>query len=163
MAGPIANQVLISRWFRVRRGRAMGYAYLGLGLGGVVSPPMANLFIQNFGWRHALEITGALILIVLFPVGFWITRSAPAEMGLPRMGFTGRCENADLNAASSGISPRSHRQFLAYSSGATLVIGAINAVIQHFILVLKDRGIRQRPLHASCRFCSPRVLAAGCW
>src|ERR1700722_10902171 len=32
LAGPIANQVLISRWFRARRGRAMGYAYLGLGL-----------------------------------------------------------------------------------------------------------------------------------
>jgi len=29
-AGPIANQVLVARWFRVRRGRAMGYAYLGL-------------------------------------------------------------------------------------------------------------------------------------
>ena len=75
LAGPIANQVLVSRWFRVRRGRAMGYAYLGLGLGGVVAPPLANFFIRNFGWRHALEIIGALILIVLFPVGLWITRS----------------------------------------------------------------------------------------
>jgi len=37
LAGPIANQVLVARWFRVRRGRAMGYAYLGLGLGGVLS------------------------------------------------------------------------------------------------------------------------------
>jgi len=26
---PIANQVLVSRWFRERRGQAMGYAYLG--------------------------------------------------------------------------------------------------------------------------------------
>jgi len=30
LAGPISNQVLIARWFRERRGRAMGYAYLGL-------------------------------------------------------------------------------------------------------------------------------------
>jgi len=28
---PIANQVLVARWFRERRGQAMGYAYLGLG------------------------------------------------------------------------------------------------------------------------------------
>ena len=35
LAGPIANQVLVARWFRARRGRAMGYAYLGLGLCGV--------------------------------------------------------------------------------------------------------------------------------
>ena len=44
LAGPIANQVLIAQWFRVRRGQAMGYAYLGLGLGGVVSPPAGELF-----------------------------------------------------------------------------------------------------------------------
>src|SRR5271154_6311739 len=31
LAGPIANQVLIARWFDRRRGQAMGYAYLGLG------------------------------------------------------------------------------------------------------------------------------------
>src|SRR5215469_10956028 len=37
-AGPIANQVLVSRWFRTRRGRAMGVAYLGLGSGGAVAP-----------------------------------------------------------------------------------------------------------------------------
>jgi MFS family permease len=57
-AGPIANQVLIARWFRVQRGRAMGLAYLGLGLGGVVSPPLANFLIKMFGWRHALETAG---------------------------------------------------------------------------------------------------------
>src|SRR3989454_2404751 len=38
LAGPIGNQVLVARWFQARRGRAMGYVYLGLGLGGVVSP-----------------------------------------------------------------------------------------------------------------------------
>jgi MFS family permease len=42
LAGPIANQVLISRWFRQRRGQAMGYAYLGLGLGGVVARDSAG-------------------------------------------------------------------------------------------------------------------------
>ncbi|HTG28158.1 MAG TPA: MFS transporter, partial [Methylomirabilota bacterium] len=31
LAGPIANQVLVTRWFEARRGSAMGYAYLGLG------------------------------------------------------------------------------------------------------------------------------------
>ena len=141
LAGPIANQVLISRWFRVRRGRAMGYAYLGLGLGGVVSPPLANFLIRNFGWRHALEITGALILIVLFPVGFWITRSAPAEMGLtPDGGLPESSENGD-SAGSSGIWAALRTvNFWLILVGAALVIGAINAVIQHFILLMKDQG-----------------------
>ena len=140
LAGPIANQVLISRWFRVRRGRAMGYAYLGLGLGGVVSPPLANFLIRNFGWRHALEITGALILIVLFPVGFWITRSVPAEMGLTPDGLPESGVNGD-SAGSSGISVAIRTaNFWLILVGAALVIGAINAVVQHFILFMKDQG-----------------------
>jgi MFS family permease len=143
LAGPIANQVLISRWFRARRGRAMGYAYLGLGLGGVVSPPLLNMFVRNFGWRHALEITGALILTVLFPVGFWITRSAPAEMGLNPDGIPPSSNsNEDLDGpVSCGISAAVRTaNFWLILVGATLVIGAINAVIQHFILVLEDYG-----------------------
>ena len=143
LAGPIANQVLVSRWFQARRGRAMGYAYLGLGLGGVVSPQLANLLVRNFGWRHALEIIGVFILIVLFPVGFWITRSSPAEMGLAPDGVSpARDTNADLNEpASSGISAAVRTaNFWLILVGATLVIGAINAVIQHFILVMKDSG-----------------------
>src|SRR6266481_6136531 len=38
LTGPIPNQVLISNWFRIKRGRAMGGAYLGLGVGGAISP-----------------------------------------------------------------------------------------------------------------------------
>src|SRR5580704_10658495 len=74
LAGPIANQVLIARWFDRRRGRAMGYAYLGLGLGGVVAPMLVNFLARSIGWRHALELVGTVIVLVLVPVGFWVTR-----------------------------------------------------------------------------------------
>src|SRR5215470_14853727 len=52
LTGPIPNQVLIANWFRAKRGRAMGYAYLGLGLGGAVSPLLVSRLIQSGGWRH---------------------------------------------------------------------------------------------------------------
>lgn len=143
LAGPIANQVLIARWFRARRGRAMGYAYLGLGLGGVVSPPLANLLIRSFGWRHALEVTGWLIMAVLFPVGLWITRSSPADMGLAPDGLSEASIkiNEAVDLESSGISAAVRTaNFWLILAGATLVLSAVNAVIQHFILFLKDQG-----------------------
>jgi MFS family permease len=143
LAGPIANQVLITQWFRIKRGRAMGFAYLGLGLGGVVSPPTVNLFIKHFGWRHALEITGSLILLVLVPVGLWITRSTPAEMGLVPDGASPiPCEyNAADEQASNGVlSSIRTANFWLILTGAALVVGAINAVTQQFILFLKDQG-----------------------
>ncbi len=147
LAGPIANQVLIAQWFRVRRGQAMGYAYLGLGLGGVVSPPLASYLIRSFGWRTALEISGTVILAVLFPVGIWITRSTPSEMGLLPDGVTAApLEQVDAGlGASSGISAAIRTaNFWLILAGATLILSSINAVIQHFILFMRDQGYSTR-------------------
>jgi MFS family permease len=143
-AGPIANQVLIARWFRVRRGRAMGLAYLGLGLGGVVSPPLANALIRSFGWRHAIEIMGLTMLSILLPIGFFVTRSTPEEKGLrpdgeaPNDAAEAEAIHTELSM-SIGTALRT-RNFWLLVLGSTLVIGAINTVIQHFILLLQDHG-----------------------
>jgi len=145
LAGPIPNQVLVTRWFRARRGRAMGYAYLGLGLGGVISPLLVNFLIRTIGWRHALESIGLLILGVLLPVGIWITRSTPADLGLSPDGLD--TFNATGSVLEDPVSPSTGvaaavrtANFWLILIGATLVIGAIGAVIQHFILFLKDQG-----------------------
>jgi MFS family permease len=142
LAGPIANQVLVARWFRKLRGRAMGYAYLGLGLGGVVAPPLVTFLIQRFGWRHALGTLGLLIMVVLFPTGIWITRSRPADLGLFPDGATLREEGPDIAATASkevGAALRS-TNFWLIVLGSALVVGAIGAVIQHYILFLRDQG-----------------------
>ena len=145
LAGPIANQVLVARWFRERRGQAMGYAYLGLGLGGVASPLLLNFLTRSMGWRHALELVGALVAIVLLPVGIWVTRSGPEELGLHPDGVIDsdlaneKSKAADRSSAGVGKAVRS-ASFWLILAGSTLVIGAIGAVIQHFILFLKDTG-----------------------
>jgi len=145
LAGPIANQVLIAHWFRRRRGRAMGYAYLGLGLGGVVAPVLVNFLARSFGWRHTLELIGTVLLLVLFPVGVWVTRSAPKDLDLIADSL-GESEPAQTNLTlqdsfSMGVAQAVRStSFWLLLAGSTLVIGAIGAVIQHFILFLKDAG-----------------------
>jgi MFS family permease len=141
LAGPIPNQVLIANWFRVMRGRAMGYAYLGLGFGGAVSPLLVHWLIETFGWRRAFEVIGAIIAATLFPIGIWVTRSAPRDLGL-------RPDGAASNTAAEAASApsRTARQALGTANfwllllGSTLVIGVIGTVISHFILFLKDEG-----------------------
>lgn len=144
LAGPISNQVLIARWFRAHRGRAMGYAYLGLGLGGAVSPPTMNWLIHAFGWRHALEVTGASTLVVLLPIGLWITRSTPSDMGLHPDGVShATITNQEFASAPAviGISDAIRdKNFWLILIGSGLVIGAMNSVIQHFIFFLESQG-----------------------
>jgi len=145
LAGPIANQVLIARWFHRRRGRAMGYAYLGLGLGGVIAPLLVNFLARNLGWRHGLELLGTLILLVLFPIGIWVTRSSPEDFGVALEAFGEAAlpleKSAASMATSAGVSQAVRSTaFWLILAGSTLAIGAIGAVIQHFILFLKDSG-----------------------
>jgi len=147
LAGPIGNQVLVARWFQARRGRAMGYVYLGLGLGGVVSPLLCNSLIRNFGWRHALELIGLLVVAVLVPVGIFVTRSSPGDLGLAPDGAASGAAASSIaqqsNPALQSIDIRSAARttnFWLILAGSTVVIGAVGAVIQHFILFLKDAG-----------------------
>ena len=143
LAGPIANQVLVARWFRQRRGRAMGYAYLGLGLGGVVSPLLVNHLIARYGWRSAIEFVGILIAGVLVPVGIWITRSDPADLGLYPDGTEAANPPQSPSQSTGRQSVAAAVRSINFSLillGSTLAIGAIGAVIQHFVLFLKDQG-----------------------
>lgn len=141
LAGPIPNQVLIANWFRVKRGRGMGYAYLGLGLGGAVSPLLVHWLIVNFGWRRAFEVIGVVIMAVLFPLGAWLTRSTPADLGLVADGLGSVAPPTAVETASLSV-----RQVIKTANfwllllGSTLVIGAIGTVISHFILFLRDEG-----------------------
>jgi MFS family permease len=81
--GPLPNQVLLSRWFTAARGRAMGFAYLGIGLGGALVPILAVWLIARVGWQGALQVLGALILVVALPLALFVKESPPAPTSDP--------------------------------------------------------------------------------
>ncbi len=60
--GPLPVQVLLARWFDKSRGKAMGVAYLGIGLGGALAPWIATLLVSRYGWQAALATMGAFII-----------------------------------------------------------------------------------------------------
>jgi MFS transporter, OFA family, oxalate/formate antiporter len=142
LAGPIANQVLIANWFRAKRGRAMGYAYLGLGVGGAVSPVLVRYLIDRFGWRGAFEFIGLMIFAALFPIAQLVTRSYPAEMGLRPDGLATAAASSEAATDQKKIfrDAIGTTNFWLILAGTTLVIGAIGTVIQQFVLFLRDQG-----------------------
>jgi MFS family permease len=80
--GPLPNQVLLSRWFDRNRGKAMGFAYLGIGVGGAIVPLLAHALTERFGWQAALQILGVLMILIAFPMA-WFVREQPAEISAP--------------------------------------------------------------------------------
>jgi MFS family permease len=74
--GPLPNQVLLSRWFDKSRGKAMGFAYLGIGIGGATVPWISHALVQEFGWQAALRWLGVLIIVASLPLAFFV-KEAP--------------------------------------------------------------------------------------
>ena len=54
----------------------MGFAYLGIGIGGMLVPQIAKALNMNFGWHQALMILGILMIAIAFPMA-WIVKENP--------------------------------------------------------------------------------------
>jgi sugar phosphate permease len=76
--GPLPNQVLTSRWFDKSRGKAMGIAYLGIGIGGMLVPQIAKWLNMQMDWRSSLVVLGIFMIAVAFPMA-WFVKENPAS------------------------------------------------------------------------------------
>src|SRR5881275_2720093 len=76
--GPLPNQVLLSRWFTAARGRAMGFAYLGIGIGGALVPFLAVWLAGAVGWQGALVDIGGVNILVALPLEL-VVRESPEQ------------------------------------------------------------------------------------
>jgi sugar phosphate permease len=70
--GPLPNQVLTSRWFNKSRGKAMGVAYLGIGVGGMLVPQIAKWLNMQMDWRSSLVILGIFMIAASFPMAWFV-------------------------------------------------------------------------------------------
>jgi MFS family permease len=142
-AGPIPNQVLISHWFNRMRGRAMGVAYVGIGIGGAVAPVLSQFLIRHFGWRYAMLALCATISLVLIPVAVFLVKNRPSELGLHPDGDIPAGPMAERPAQTAAIKLRDamkSRAFWMILIGSMMSIGAVGGVIQHLQLFLRDQG-----------------------
>ena len=73
--GPLPNQVLTSRWFNKSRGKAMGVAYLGIGIGGMLVPQIAKWLNMQMDWRSSLVVLGIFMIAVAFPMAWFVQES----------------------------------------------------------------------------------------
>jgi sugar phosphate permease len=139
-AGPIPNQVLISHWFSRMRGRAMGLAYVGIGVGGSLAPVLAQMLIRESGWRPAMLAISGIFFLFLIPATLFLVKNRPAEMGLQPDGDLDQDrQSADSNpvAPSLSLAPAiKTRAFWLVLVGSMMSIGAVGGVIQHLQLYL---------------------------
>lgn len=133
--GPLPNQVLISRWFDRARGKAMGLAYVGIGVGGTIVPLLAVGLIEAFGWQGALRAIGVLIIVIAMPLAFFV-RDEPGDAA-----------DAGAVRSAASVSVREvlrSRYFYLLAIGSMASIAAVGGTNQHLKLFLGlDQGFDQ--------------------
>jgi sugar phosphate permease len=135
--GPLPNQVLLSRWFTDARGRAMGFAYLGIGLGGALVPFLGVWLTRAFGWHGALMALGALIIVVALPLALVVQEAPPLPASTSTTVGTGP---AGLSVREVFRSP----WFYLLAIGSMCSIAAVGGTNQHLKLFLSlDRAFSQ--------------------
>ena len=124
--GPLPIQVLLSRWFDKTRGKAMGIAYLGIGIGGALVPALALWLTQQLGWRMSLQALGVLMIIVAFPLAYLVRETPPGWQAAPPAG----------EAAPSIAGVLRTPAFYLLALGSMASIGAVGGTNQHLKLFL---------------------------
>lgn len=81
MIGNLVVNVTLSKWFVDKRGRAVGWAAMGVSLAGVLLTPFTTAVVDSWGWRVGWRVlaVGALLLVV--PSALAMRRS-PEDHGL---------------------------------------------------------------------------------
>jgi sugar phosphate permease len=151
--GPLPNQVMLSRWFSAGRGKAMGIAYLGIGVGGALVPLLAHALTEAMGWRAALRVLGVLMIAIAFPLA-WFVKEPDADQEERQghgQGLPGTTETARVAAPQSGAAMQDSildvlRQpaFYLLALGSMASIGAVGGTTQNLKLFFAmDRGMAQ--------------------
>jgi MFS family permease len=132
--GPLPNQVLLSRWFDKSRGKAMGFAYLGIGLGGAIVPLLATWLIQKLNWHHALMTLGVLMLAISLPMAFFVKEFPP-----------GYRTSGSKGSDRAPVGPVFRRgAFYLLAVGSMCSIGAVGGTMQNLKLFLSlDQKLAQ--------------------
>jgi len=122
--GPLPNQVLTSRWFDKSRGKMMGIAYLGIGVGGMLVPQVAKWLNTQMDWRSSLVVLGLTMIAISFPIAWFVKENPPNKTrdnktGEPKVPFRNILKR---------------RSFYLLALGSMCSIGAVAGVSQNLKL-----------------------------
>ena len=81
LAGGLVVNVSMSKWFVERRGRAIGFAAMGISLSGMVIPPVLTALVDGVGWRTSWQLLALGFVVLMLPAAL-VMRRRPEDHGL---------------------------------------------------------------------------------
>ena len=139
--GQLATSKLVSNWFVLKRGTALGIAATGISVSGVLMPATTAWLIGEFGWRNGFVAYGVITLVIVVPLILRLVVSRPEDLGLLP---DGAAEAATLPPPRPALRTaeyirNSNFWYLLITIGLLFCIQS--ATLIHMVPQLTDRGI----------------------
>jgi len=82
LAGPLAAQTLVAKWFTAKRGLAIGISTTGTSIGGFILPILIGFLFFEYGWRTTHLMLAVLIVAIVIPVVWALVANKPEDKGV---------------------------------------------------------------------------------
>jgi MFS family permease len=141
---PVPYGVVISHWFNRHRGLALGLSMMGIGIGSVAVPIIAQRLITIFGWRTAFAMFGVAVLLLPLPVIAALLQDDPEELGLRPDGDEKHPLSILAPQDKEGLSWREiwhSPTFWILICIFSLAGASVHGVVLHIAAILTDRGV----------------------
>jgi MFS family permease len=142
-AGAMPYTDVISHWFDRHRGLAISVMMLGMGLGAIAIPSVAQRLVATLGWRMAYAVFGLLIVLIPLPVVTAFLKERPEDVGLLPDGAGEAHVSTPVAANDVGLTVHEAvhtSEFWTMVCILFLVTASVHACFIHLPAILTDRG-----------------------
>ena len=146
-AGALAANAITARWFRRRRGLAIGIIAVATSCGNAVMSPIAANAIEHFGWRAAVAGIGVGVSLIVGVLALLLMRDRPSEAQLIEGGEI-MPAMLDGSAAAPAAEPvwstralLRERNFWLIMFGCGLILASDQTLIQTNAPYFRTKGI----------------------
>lgn len=134
--GAAAVNALIAPWFSLRRPAALGMAYNGASLGGVIFSPLWIALISGIGFAPAALAVGGVMLVAVGMLSVLVFRHTPESLGQSADGAGHAAPQTVPRRAPLSRSFLRDRKFLTLAAGMMLGLFAQIGLLAHLFSVL---------------------------
>lgn len=81
LAGALYAQTVAARWFRGRRGLALGLSSIGSSMGALIFPLLVSTLLGIIGWRQTMQVLALIVPLIALPLMLLIVADSPEQKG----------------------------------------------------------------------------------